>query len=127
MTKLFSLRRLTLCLVILFAGTSLCWAGDKTISAKDASAYVGKTATVCGYVASAKYAYRSKGQPTFLNLDEPYPRQIFTVLIWGSDRPAFGTPEVTFSGKNICVTGQIKNYKGTPEIIARNPAQINVR
>jgi hypothetical protein len=30
----------------------------------------------------------------FLNLDQPYPREVFTVLIWGSDRAKFGTPEV---------------------------------
>ena len=45
-----------------------------------------KRLTVCGIVASAHYAASSKGQPTFVNLDKPYPNQIFTVLIWGSDR-----------------------------------------
>ena len=43
------------------------------------------------YVASAHYAERSKGQPTFINLDKPYPNAPFTVLIWGSDRGKFGT------------------------------------
>jgi hypothetical protein len=26
------------------------------------------------------------------NLDEPYPRETFTILIWGSDREKFGAP-----------------------------------
>jgi len=94
------------------------------ITAVEAAANIGKTATVCGHVTSARYAVRSKGQPTFLNLDSPYPRQIFTALIWGNDRPAFGTPEKTYLGKSICVTGKIKSYRGNPEIIVNEPSQI---
>jgi hypothetical protein len=124
MRTTMSIKPLILSLAIILATSSFSWAAGKTITASEASVYVGKTATVCGYVASAKYAYRSKGKPTFLNLDEPYPRQIFTALIWGNDRPAFGTPETTYSGKNICVTGRIKNYRGNPEIIVTNPKQI---
>ncbi len=55
-----------------------------------------------------------------------YPRQICTVLIWGSDRFRFGIPEKTYSNKRICVTGAIASYRGTPEIIANAPSQIRV-
>ena len=41
------------------------------ISALEASKHIGETATVCGTVASANYATRSRGKPTFLNLDKP--------------------------------------------------------
>ena len=51
---------------------------EHTISAAEASKHVGEKATVCGVVASASYASRTKGQPTFLNLDKPYPDAIFT-------------------------------------------------
>jgi len=40
--------------------------------------------TVCGKAASAHYADRRKGQPTFLNLGEPYPHEVFTVVIWAT-------------------------------------------
>ncbi len=50
--------------------------------------------------------------PTFINLDRAYPNQLFTALIWGSDRPKFGDPEVTYSGRRICVTGTIGAYRG---------------
>jgi hypothetical protein len=50
---------------------------------EDAGKFIGRQKTVCGAVASAHFATRSKGQPTFVNLDKPYPNQIFTVLIWG--------------------------------------------
>ena len=42
-----------------------------------------------------------------MDLDEPYPRQIFTILIWGSDRPKFGEPEVKYENKKVCATGLI--------------------
>jgi DNA/RNA endonuclease YhcR with UshA esterase domain len=84
--------------------------------------------TVCGTVASATYAIRTKGRPTFLNLDQPYPKQIFTVLIWGSDRNKFkNPPETFFKGKRICVTGTIEDYKGKPEIVVHGPDQITVK
>ena len=30
--------------------------------------------------------HRQQGQPTFLNLDDPYPKEVFTISIWGSER-----------------------------------------
>lgn len=94
----------------------------------DAHKYIGAEKTVCGTVASATYALRSKGRPTFLNLDQPYPKQIFTVLIWGSDRNKFkNPPETFFKGKRVCVTGIIESYRGKPEIIVRGPDQIIVK
>jgi hypothetical protein len=44
-----------------------------TLTAAQAKDHVGEPATVCGVVASATFATRTKGQPTFLNLDQPYP------------------------------------------------------
>ncbi|SRR6266852_5433177 len=98
-----------------------------SISAVDAKNHVGEKATVCGNVASTHYATRSRGNPTFINLDKPYPNQIFTVLIWGNDRAKFGNPEQTYSDKHICATGKISVYRGVPEIIAYDPSQISVQ
>jgi hypothetical protein len=60
------------------------------LTSQQAASHVGETATVCGTVASANYAVRTNRQPTFLNLDQPYPRQVFTIVIWGSDRSKCG-------------------------------------
>ncbi len=88
---------------------------------------MGETATVCGVVSSARYAASSRGQPTFLNLDEPYPAQIFTIVIWGSARGAFTqAPEAAYYGKKICVTGLIDTYRGSPQIVVGNPDAIRV-
>ena len=54
---------------------------QQKLSANDAKDHIGETATVCGSVVSTRYAAGTKGQPTFLNLDKPYPNQTFTVLI----------------------------------------------
>ena len=95
------------------------------ISPEDAVNHIGQQATVCGNVASIHFAFRSKGQPTFINLNRPYPSQIFTVLIWGSDRSKFpGAPENYYRNKRICVSGKIKEFRGAPEIVVRNPSQI---
>ena len=74
------------------------------ISATEAKDHVGETTTVCGEVASAHYAAKNRGNPTFINLDKPYPNEIFTVLIWGSDRPKFGDPEESCRSKHIRAT-----------------------
>jgi hypothetical protein len=97
------------------------------ISAPEAKNHVGERTTVCGHVVSTHYAARTKGSPTFLNLDEPYPKQIFTIVIWGSDRAKFGDPEAKYASKRVCVTGSIKNYRGVPEVIADEPGQIEIQ
>jgi DNA/RNA endonuclease YhcR with UshA esterase domain len=94
-----------------------------TVQAKD---HIGEKATVCGVVVDARYASSSRGRPTFLNLDKPYPNQVFTVVIWGEDRDKFGEPEEKFRDKHICVTGTISSYRGVPQIIATDPKQIQI-
>jgi hypothetical protein len=97
------------------------------ITAAQASQHMGEVQTVRGVVASATHAARAKGQPTFLNLDKPYPDAILTVVIWGSDRGNFAVPpEKAFKGKTVRVTGKITVYRGTPEIVVHDPTQIIV-
>jgi DNA/RNA endonuclease YhcR with UshA esterase domain len=120
-------RRLSLGILLAVAASALLApvAGHaQAIAAQDAGSYVGQTATVCGVVASARFATRSKAQPTFLNLDQPYPRQVFTVVIFGDDRQKFGQPEVAFKGKRVCAVGRVEMYRGKPEIILHDPAQL---
>jgi DNA/RNA endonuclease YhcR with UshA esterase domain len=109
------------------AAVLLAWASSahaEPVNAEDAVRHVGETATVCGVVASAKFASASRSQPTFLDLDKPYPNAPFTAVIFGSDRAKFGMPETLLLGKHVCVTGQIRDYRGKPEIILNDPAQL---
>ena len=90
----------------------------------EASSHIGEDATVCGKVVGTYYAKRSRGKPTFLNLDKAYPNQVFTVVIWGEDRVFFKNPQNRYKGKNICVTGYIDSFRGVPQITVRTPSQI---
>lgn len=97
---------------------------QKKLTAAEAKDHIGENGTVCGAAVSAQYVPTSGGQPTFLNLDNAYPKQVFTIVIWGKNRSKFGAPEDTWRGKRICVSGRISAYEGVPEIIAEDPQQI---
>jgi DNA/RNA endonuclease YhcR with UshA esterase domain len=106
---------------------SVCFAQENFITAKDATKHIGEEQTVCGMVASTKFSTQSKRQPTFLNLDQPYPNQIFTIVIWGADRAKFPQPpEHFYKRKKVCVRGTIQEYRGKPEIIVNDPSQITM-
>ena len=102
-------------------------AQTKKITAVEAKDHIGDRATVCGKVVSTHYAKSTKGEPTFLNLDEPYPKEIFTILIWGTERQKFGTPKSDYRGLHVCVTGKIRAYRGVPEIVASEKGQIEIQ
>jgi hypothetical protein len=108
----------TLVLVTLLLQPALA---QKKLSATKAKDHIGKRATVCGNAVSARYAASTRGQPTFLHLDKSYPNQIFTVVIWGSNRSKFGAPESDYKGKRVCVNGKIAEYRGVPQIVADDP------
>jgi hypothetical protein len=99
---------------------------QKKLTGSEAKEHFGETATVCGAVVSTRYADSTKGQPTFLNLDKPYPNQVFTIVIWGDNRSKFGKPENDYNGKRVCVTGKITAYAGLPEIVAEDPKQLHI-
>jgi len=43
------------------------------------------------------------------------------------DRAKFGTPEKDYLDKDVCVTGEIQNYNGKPEIVLTEPEQIKLQ
>ncbi len=87
---------------VLLFGISIA-AQSERITARQAKDHVGEMETVCGKVVSARYASRSKGQPTFLNLDEPYPNEIFTIVIWGRGIRSLERPSRSIA-KPTCVS-----------------------
>jgi micrococcal nuclease len=113
--------------VLMFA----LWCGtastaQQKLTPAEATAHVGESATVCGTAASIHQATRSKGEPTFINLDKPYPNQIFTILIWGSDRYKFGNPEQKYADQRVCVTGTITSFHGVPEVVVHDPSAVKL-
>ena len=119
-------RAIALALCALLLGAAVAGADDAVrIRAAEAAQHVGEVAEVCGRVASAAHIAAVKGQPTFLNMERPYPDQPFNVVIWGSARARFDAPpERAFDGKDICVTGLIETYDGKPQIVVTDPEQI---
>jgi hypothetical protein len=97
------------------------------VSPADAMGSVGRTATVCGLVASANYAVGSRANPTFLTVVDPEranPNRALTAVIYGTDRGKFATPEVALPGQRLCMTGHISFFRGRPEMILSTPAQL---
>jgi hypothetical protein len=91
----FRFLALTLALLSLLLPPAFVRAQDQPIGPEETRNYIGKQKTVCGKVASTKYAAQSKGQPTFLNLNKPYPAHVFAAVIFGSDRGKFEKPPET--------------------------------
>lgn len=115
---------LALVAIALVAANSQAVAKDQ-ITPDEALKYVGAVETVCGIVASARYASSSRGSPTFLNLGRPYLNQVFTAVIWGENRSKFSPPpEKAYANRRICVSGKISKYRGAAEIIVSDPSQI---
>ena len=105
------------------AGKSLASAGP--ITPAQAAAHIGETATVCGKVYSTKLL--SNG-PIFLNMGAEYPDNPFAAVIMFDKRSSFSyKPEEYLQGKNICVTGMVKNYKGKPEIVVEKEGQVKMQ
>ena len=95
------------------------------VSADAASGMLGQRAVVCGRVAAVTFAVNVGGQPTFINLERPFPDQAFDAVIWGRDRAHWEVaPEQLYDGSEICVAGRVRAHDGVPRIEVRVPAQI---
>jgi DNA/RNA endonuclease YhcR with UshA esterase domain len=103
-------------LLIMFL-ISNAYAQDQ-ISSKDAKDNIGKTLQVKGKVAAIFIS--DKGNK-FINFDEKSPNQTFTVAIFsGKDVDISKIKE----GSIMTVFGEIKEYKGKPEIVVDSNEQI---
>jgi hypothetical protein len=95
---------------------------DNLISWQDAGQYYGQTMTVEGSVVET---YNS-GKVVFLNFHEDY-QDHFKAVIFPDDWNKFTEPpERLFLARMVRVTGLIEEYEGAPEIIVREPAQIEM-
>ena len=105
--------------------------GDDTevsvaIDVNKASEYEGKLVNTCAKVYSTK-VLDSNGM-TFLNLGAEYPNSPLTIVIYSDSLGNFDNkPADYYKGKNICIAGRIKIYKGKPEIIINNQNALQVK
>ena len=110
-------------LAVVAAFFSSLVAQAQVLTTAEAKDHVGEAATVCGVIASENTATGSRGTPTFIDLDQRYPHQVFIVLIWGSDKAAVGN--VPQTGR-LCAKGPITLYRGVPEIVVHKSADLYV-
>jgi hypothetical protein len=90
-----------------------------TIDAKDAKAHVGETATVTGKVSRVTV---SKKGDIFIDIGGVKPNAPFVAVCFGGAIPADDLRK--YVGKNIAVTGLIKDYNGQAEIVLDSVGQV---
>ena len=99
--------------------------GYDVVGACLAGKYLGQKLIVEGKIVDT---YRDlKSNTVFLNFEKAYPNQCFTGVIFSSDLYKFvQNPEDYYLNKTVRIFGEIKEYKGRPEIILEDPFQIEV-
>ena len=106
------------CFFILFGLSQ----ANQVIQWNEAHNYYGQHLTVKGKIVST---YNS-GKACFLNFHPNY-KKYFTAVIFKSAFNQFPlNPEDFYYGKEVLVTGEIKKYKGKPEIILNDRSQIKI-
>ena len=89
---------------------------------REAEKYYYQNVTVEGKIVRT---HRTK-RVCFLNFDPDY-RHTLTGVIFASDLSKFPKdPQKFYLNKKVRITGLIKQYKGAPEIIIKDPAQIEI-
>lgn len=94
----------------------------KVITYDEAGKYLNRLVTVTGKVVGT---YRSD-KVLLLNFHQDY-RNYFKVAVFATDLKRFPPePEDYYKMRTVRVTGVVKEYKGAPEIIVKDPEQIQV-
>ncbi len=111
-------------LVLVFTSFKLM---AQNIPASEAGKHIGKKVTICGKVMGGRFFENSEKQHTLLNVGDVYPNNPLTIVIEGDVRKKFTfKPEEFYLNKDVCITGEIKDYKGKPEIVVTETSQIAV-
>ena len=116
------MRRTTLLAIGLLLLTASLANAQKKYSAADAGNHVGEYATVAGKVYQV---YESRKGTIFLDIGGNYPNNPFTAVIFFREAHNFNNVR-QYQGKTIEVTGKIRTYQGTPEIILNDREQIKL-
>jgi hypothetical protein len=101
--------------------------GQQVIPIDSISTYIGQHVKICDKVADA---FRPKGDNkiTYLNFGGKYPDHTFSAIIFPKDQPKFPyNPVEVLKEKNICITGQITEYKGKPQMVLNDPSQVEIK
>ena len=116
------MRALVFALVLALAAASAH--AQTVIATADAPKHVGETVTVEGTVSAVHTDSRSG--VTFIDMGGRYPDQVFTGVIFKGDVSKFPNVE-SLTGKVVDMTGPVHDFKGRPETILNDPAQLKVK
>ena len=112
-------------ITLLFLGSVLAVKAQKPVKLEEIASHIGDSVVVSGKVYSTRYFENAKDAPTLLNLGEPFPNQLLTVVVYGPYRKNFkDTPETVYKDKTVQVTGKVELYKGKPQIIVQDASQL---
>lgn len=99
--------------------------GLEVVGACQAGNHLGQQMIVEGNVVDGYHHQQS--DTIFLNFEKPYPNNCFTAVIFSSDQYKFVQhPEQYYTDNKVRVKGTIEEYEGKPEIILKDPSQIEV-
>lgn len=91
----------------------------------DVKNQINDSVTICSKVFGGKFLPNVKGEPAFLDFGGRYPDAPLTLVIWGDIRNQFESKlEEFYKGAQVCLTGKMVLYGGTPEIIISKKEQI---
>jgi hypothetical protein len=94
-----------------------------TYAPGEAVSHMGETKTVEGVVSEV---FTSRRGDTFLDFGGRYPNEAFTGVIFRDDAGQFGDVS-RLEGRTVDVTGEIKEYRGRPEIILSSREQLQAK
>jgi len=94
---------------------------------KEVIKHEGELVSVEGCVASAILMENINGKPLFINMFDPYPRNLFSVVIWGKDQANF-LSAAEYDKKKVRISGMVEKSKTKESftISLRNPKQITI-
>jgi len=110
-------------ILLFFLLFAYCTFSQTKISPAKAKNNIGKEVIITGKI---DQVVKSTGGNYFFNMGGKFPHNKFTAVIFKSDAKKFGKVINTYEGKNVEITGKIKEYNGKPEIILNSVDQINV-
>lgn len=92
----------------------------KSITSKEAYLYIGKNIEFCGKIVElSKFK-----EGIYINFDNKFPNQSITAVVWKNDKKTIDIISELYK-KEVCINGEIENYKNKPQVILRSSSQIS--
>ena len=99
--------------------------GAIKIESKDAAFYEGENVIACGEIKEVSRFKRG----VYINLDNKYPKQSLTLIVWENDLKAFNDQHGSVNSlinKKVCGKGEVTTYKGRNQISLYNSYSMQV-